>query len=176
MAKDTEMLYAGIGSRQTPLDVLDAMKYVGGHLANEGWLLRSGHAMGADQAFETGAKEQNGKLEIFLPWDGYNGGYVKDGYIVPHFQEKLLNIAAMHHPRWQYLSNGAKRLHARNVCQILGVNCDNPVTLVICWTPYASSSGGTGQAIRIAKSYDIPIFDIADPKQRTALENYVNKT
>ncbi|NMA16004.1 MAG: hypothetical protein GX935_02005, partial [Erysipelotrichia bacterium] len=30
---------------------------------------------------------------------------------------------------------------------------------IICWTKNGSGSGGTGQAIRIAKAYDIPIFD-----------------
>jgi hypothetical protein len=34
----------------------------------------------------------------------------------------------------------------------------------LCWTKGAAGGGGTGQAIRIARSRDIPVFDLADPK------------
>lgn len=168
------MLYAGIGSRSSPRDVLEVMQYIGGYLANIGWTLRSGHADGADMAFEMGATEQNGKLEIFLPWDGFNGAKQSATHIVPSFKGQMMDIAATHHPYWHRLSNGAQKLHARNVCQILGANCDAPVDCVICWTPEAKSGGGTGQAIRIANTYGIPVFDLASDVQRNALMEFVN--
>lgn len=47
--------YAGIGSRGTPLDILRMMQQVAQGQAARGISLRSGHAKGADYAFEQGA-------------------------------------------------------------------------------------------------------------------------
>lgn len=57
---------------------------------------------------------------------------------------------------------------ARNTCQVLGLNLDSPVKAVICYTPGGSGSGGTGQAIRIAQAYKIPVIDMGFAKFDTA--------
>ncbi|NYZ25158.1 hypothetical protein HND93_36125, partial [Azospirillum sp. ROY-1-1-2] len=67
------MHYAGIGSRETPPAVLEVMAAVGERLAQLGWVLRSGGAVGADQAFERGCDRVGGRKEIFLPWPGFDG-------------------------------------------------------------------------------------------------------
>lgn len=46
--------YTGIGSRETPYEIQDLMKRIAFKLAENGWLLRSGGAEGADTAFENG--------------------------------------------------------------------------------------------------------------------------
>jgi predicted Rossmann fold nucleotide-binding protein DprA/Smf involved in DNA uptake len=61
--------YAGIGSRRTPSEILELMKEIGSKLEIEGWLLRSGGAPGADQAFEAGISKDEAK-QIWLPWQG----------------------------------------------------------------------------------------------------------
>jgi hypothetical protein len=43
--------YAGIGARHTPPDVLALMHRIAGALAQRCWVLRTGGAPGADQAF-----------------------------------------------------------------------------------------------------------------------------
>ena len=48
------MYYAGVGSRETPQDVLKIMWKIGKHLADKGYTLRSGGARGADAACENG--------------------------------------------------------------------------------------------------------------------------
>ena len=48
------MVYAGIGSRQTPPNVQNIMRQVAKELEKKGYKLRSGHAKGADLAFEQG--------------------------------------------------------------------------------------------------------------------------
>ena len=169
------MLYAGIGSRQTPQNVMEAMIDIAEQLGALGWTLRSGHAGGADMAFELGALRTCSPMEIFLPWAGFNGAPRTKEYKVPDFNAKLMDIAAAHHPRWNILSDGAKKLHARNVCQILGDNFEEPVNMVICWTKDGLKGGGTGQAVRIANSYGIPVFDLALPSDCTALMKHVNK-
>lgn len=149
--------YAGIGSRETPPDVLASMRQIAGTLEAKGWLLHSGAAPGADSAFESGTS----KREVFLPWKGFEGRSGA-GYTVPSGQTKAKaeEIAAAHHPRWQYLTRGAKALHTRNVLQIHGKDLESPVSAVICWTKGGRGEGGTGQAIRIAKGMGIPVLDL----------------
>jgi len=127
-------------------------------LAKRLWILRSGGADGADSAFESCA----GMANIFLPWSGFNGH--KTGFVVGA-STRLATIAADYHPAWSKLSEGAKRLHTRNVAQVLGANPPDSAesSFVLCWTPGAKGGGGTGQAIRIAKAYSIPVYDLADP-------------
>ncbi len=60
----------------------------------------------------------------------------------------------------------AKKFHARNVQQVLGKNLDTPTKFVVCWTPdgaeqrTSNKTGGTGQAIRVAISNNIPVFNL----------------
>ena len=67
----TTFTYAGIGSRATPVGVLQDMTVMAGWLARTGWNLASGGADGADTAFARGAPA--GQRTLYLPWRGYNG-------------------------------------------------------------------------------------------------------
>lgn len=64
--------YAGIGSRDTPEDILRLMAVVAAKREDDGFILRSGGADGADTAFESGVVSSDMK-EIYLPWKGFNG-------------------------------------------------------------------------------------------------------
>ena len=44
--------YAGIGSRETPIEFLEMFKRVAKYIATNGYILRSGGAKGVDTAFE----------------------------------------------------------------------------------------------------------------------------
>lgn len=63
-------VYAGIGSRETPGQTLTAMEQLAHVLAARGWVLRTGLAGGADQAFYRGAVGQ-GAVELYLPWPSF---------------------------------------------------------------------------------------------------------
>ena len=54
-------------------------------------------------------------------------------------------------------------MHARNVEIVLGASLSNPVKCLICWTPGGQKAGGTGQGIRIALAYDVPVYNLALP-------------
>lgn len=157
------LIYAGIGSRNTPAEVQYQMAMIAEQLSDK-WLLRSGHAHGADMAFESGALTGNGAMEIFIPWFRFNGAPLDNPlYIRPKATQGLADYAAQFHPAWNSCSDAAKLLHMRNVCQILGEHGDKPASLVICWTPKGLGQGGTGQAIRIAEHHQIPVFDLGIP-------------
>lgn len=161
------MNYAGIGSRETPEDILDLMWHLGDKLATEGHILRTGGAEGADTAFWQGAVQSGyACAEVYLPWKSFNGwGNDSDKVTRIEAQPEAYAIAAEFHPSWQYLKHGAKMLHARNVHQIFGYDVTNPdfSDFVLCYTKDAKGEGGTGQALRIAKHFDIPIYDFGDP-------------
>lgn len=155
--------YTGVGSRQTPPKILCFMQALGVYLGNKGYTLRTGGAQGADNAFEFGARHIGSEVDVYLPWSSFN----KESYETApeNVHPKVLLgidaelIAKCHHPAWDKLSQGAKKLHTRNVYQVLGDNLDVPSDFVICYTPNGKGGGGTGQAIRIARTYDVPVFD-----------------
>lgn len=154
--------YAGIGSRETPGHVCSLMTKIAEYLAIRDFTLRSGGANGADTAFEEGAEAK----EIFLPWKGFNGN------ASPLFMPtaEAMEMAKKYHPAWHKLSRGGRLLMARNCHQMLGLDLKTPVDFVICWTKNAEGSGGTGQAIRIARDLDIWVNDLADDTTRDSWE------
>ena len=155
-----KFIYAGIGSRKTPLPILyvmqDFAKAVGSFS-----IMRSGGAEGADSAFEFGATLGNGLKEIFLPWKGFND---RTDAMLHEPTQNAMEIAEHYHPRWRYISQGAKKLHGRNTHQVLGADCETPVDMIVCWTQGAKGGGGTGQALRIAQDRGIEVWDLADPE------------
>ena len=168
------MIYTGIGSRQTPQHILESMFLIGAQLAESGWTLRSGHADGADLAFEEGCLSANGDMEIFVPWYGFNAAPNNDNrYIRPKVTEGLAEFTSQYHPAWEKCSDAVKLLHMRNACQVFGLGGDEPTDLVICWTKDGKDSGGTGTAIRMALAHDIPVFNLNVPGAAEQLCAYV---
>lgn len=156
---------AGIGSRETPQSVLDEMKKIGEWCKDINFTLRSGHAEGADWWFEQGAQEN---CVAYLPWTGFNDELKSNAkHIVYERNPETVALARKYHPKYDYLSQGAKKLMERNVWQILSPNLKNRVAFVVCWTKDGKGGGGTGQALRIAKDYGIPIIDFGkDPSMK----------
>lgn len=149
--------YTGVGSRETPAPVCDALTIVARQLARAGYTLRSGGAPRADLAFEAGAGVRK---HIYLPWRGFNGSDSSLYTFDPAVLARAKAIAAKHHPKWWQLSDAVKRLHTRNVFQVLGDDLDSPSEFVICWTRNGEIVGGTAQAIRIALTYHVPIINL----------------
>lgn len=154
------MFYAGIGSRETPFSILKEMQDIAWDLSHKGHTLRSGHAPGADQAFEKGAQ---GNAEIFLPWASFERQVPIQGRaVVVGDRIDLHEFVLRFHPRPSSLSDAGHKLMRRNACQILGERLNSSVSFVLCWTKDGRASGGTGQALRIAEHYKIPIFNLFD--------------
>lgn len=149
------MKYAGIGARKTPVQVLRVMGGIGRTMFEHGHTLRSGGAIGADEAFRAGVMDAQrltwaqGKpiagLEIYRPH---------------HATPEAFDHAAKYHPKWEACDADAQALHARNSMILLGPQLNDPVTVVVCWTANGGIMGGTGQALRIAEAYNIPTFNL----------------
>lgn len=149
-------IFAGIGSRETPPEILEKMKAIAKFLSERGYTLRSGGADGADNAFEQGAT----KKEIYLPWNNYNGRKVDNISFFSELSNKHFTLAESIHPAWEKCSAGAKKLHARNTQQILGKDLNSPCDFVVCWTKGGEKVGGTSTAIRLSELHNIPVFNI----------------
>lgn len=167
-------IYAGIGSRETPVHILTLMTNLSRQLAERNWFLRTGGARGADSAFAEGTMRR----QIHLPWNGYNGLFTNDGlgHIVPTNNREAWRIAEEHHPAWHRLSESVRRFMVRNVTIILGEDLLplERAKMVICWTPGAQGGGGTGHALRVATTFGIPRFDLAYEPDWKALDAFVD--
>jgi O-acetyl-ADP-ribose deacetylase (regulator of RNase III) len=117
----------------------------------------------------------------FIPSRYFNGKKESDVY-VSKFPNEAIKIATDHHQGWEYLPPYSKKLMTRNVPQVLGPNLTTPVKMVLCSTPDGAyngeqttrKTGGTGQAIRIASTYNIPTFNIKHDKHRIRFQNYID--
>lgn len=148
-------IYAGIGSRKTPDSVLKDMFAAAKGLASMGCILRSGGAAGADTSFERGCDAAQGRKEIFLPYKGFRGNPSKlHGTCID-----ARRIAKQFHPNWEVLGENARDFMGRNSYQILGADLCLPCDFILCWTKNGRIEGGTGQALRIAAHFKIPVFN-----------------
>lgn len=157
---DDPIYYAGIGSRETPQAVLERMEEFGELASGEGWLLRSGGAVGADSAFHNGAKRAGVQSQIFLA----DKRKAKGGDFLYDTKDVHFNLMRVFHPRPDALKPFAAELMARNGCQLFGVDFTNPTRLVVCYTEGGAMKGGTAQALRMAQSGGIPALNFGDPK------------
>lgn len=170
--------YAGIGSRETPLGVLQDMAGVAKELAEAGWVLRSGGATGADSAFEEGHRscEGAGEPQIFLPWRGYNNHLYGTPLqaLHPSPLARAAGEAEKHHlVSFSVLPDSVVKLHTRNVLIVRGVELTEHVKFVICWTKGGRDVGGTGLGLRVARAHNIPIINMANKEWRQPLRYYM---
>ena len=171
VAADQQRFYAGIGSRETPEDVLQEMSAIARRLSALGYTLRSGGADGADTYFSTGS-HRGCKPVIYVPWRGFHRPRSHEKVVVatelPEWP-RAEALAAKHHPYWEKCSQGARKLLTRNGFQVLGDDLRSPSDFVVCWTKNGGPYGGTGQALRLAAARDVPIFNLFNTHDRDML-------
>lgn len=153
--------YAGIGNRNVSDHILKTCKDVSNALSLLGYTCRSGGANGCDSAFSSGSVSN----KIFLPSND-----------IP---DLAFTIASRYHPYWISLKQYTRRLMARNSLIILDNDLKTPVDFVVCYThdgcetcdEYLNGKiSGTGLAIAIADSYNIPVINIANSNWVERLE------
>lgn len=141
------------------------MTLVGEWCRRNGIYVRSGHADGADYAFEQGAQDH---AIVYMPWRGFGSDrplltkhVVYPKYASGYARQSAKQSVFKFHPRAHSLGDTAMRFMTRNYYQVMGSKTKKkPVNAIVCWTPNGSGSGGTGQALRIGQYYDIPVLDL----------------
>lgn len=163
------MFFTGVGSREkrAPKEAQALLREVARQLALAGFVGRSGAADGIDAAVEAGIDAAGGKKEIYLPWKGFNDSTSP----LHEVSSEALALAATVHPAWGVMSQGEKKLHGRNMYQVLGKSLNAPSFLTVCWTPDGCESekerkkdtGGTASAIVLSDRRGIPVFNLRRP-------------
>lgn len=164
------MIIAGIGSRKTPEKTLEDIRAIGELCRSLKVFVRSGHAEGADMAFEEGAKEYT---LVYMPWHDFgpkkkaaparNYIYFDD---TPAISKKLaMESVDKFHPAPHHLKWGGRVCLARDFFQVMGTSGKAPVSCIVCWAEpkgkgYDEVKGGTGQAVRIARANGLPVFNL----------------
>lgn len=166
------MIIAGVGSRKTPAPIRKQMTEIGKLVRKHKQFIRSGHAPGADLAFERGAKE---RTIVYLPWASFGGkhhaperNYIDYEKTSERSQEIAQgNIMEFHPGNYERMKQSSKKLLGRSSYIVSGVDGDSPVRCVICWAvpedakkPYGDVQGGTGHPIRLARALGIPTFNL----------------
>lgn len=170
--------YTGVGSRETPQDILNFMIEVGYKMAQLGYTGRSGSAGGADSAFEQGFNKyevvyggsDHTQFEAYLPWKGFSDIKEDDIHIVtPNLSNynEAVAIASTIHPVWTKLKRGAQALHTRNVYQVLGLDLKTPSKVLFCYARptknreggIAGVKGGTNTAVQLALNNNVKVYN-----------------
>lgn len=152
------MFYAGIGSSKGVCQSeLDMLTLIAKQLNKKGYGLRSGAAPCVDTAFELGAGINK---EIFLPWKGFNGSKSQLYLDVLKDVDKASNIATNLYG--EFYKDSHRKLHARNVYQIMGPNLCDPVEFVLAYTYHdpKKRKGGTCLGMNLAYELGIPVYNL----------------
>lgn len=156
------MIYAGIGARTTPPDIIELMRTLATAYAKKGYTLQTGAAKGADQAYAEGALYGGGRVRLYLPWPSYEQEWVSSlvgdlEIISLKDSDKLAHMSVAElHPTFENLSQGVRKLHARNFLIL------KDAEFVSCWTPRGLEEGGTGQGLRIAERQRQQIWNLGN--------------
>ena len=166
---------ACIGSRQTSAPVLAWMEEMGAKLVGAGYILLSGNAPGADQAWARGGNKVNARhVELFLPWeyfessaiDGRNPIRVIRAADATHM--RFYEVVKQTHPKWADLTAAGLQLHARNAMLV-----DMAHIVLGSLNPDKPGGGGTGSAFRMAQRRQIPTFNVADALTREMISERI---
>lgn len=159
-----------IGHRDSPPEILETIGKIAEFFAKKGWILRTGGAEGVDEAALEGFQRiANSKVELYLPWQGYND---HRGLL---WTQENWNEAAKHHPKWDTLKGTVKQLHARNMSIILGLDNKTLSDLIVAYTRNGEEVGGTATGLRCGKAHDIPIYNLGAKTGLTKLRKFCKK-
>lgn len=155
-----KLILTGVGSRETPHDVLTLFTHMGQEMSKtlgSRLTIRTGDAAGGDKAFR----------DIGHPLTSV---YTPTGHIC----KRAFEIAERIHPAWGKMNEMGQRLHARNTYQVMGASLDLPSDYLVCWTPNGEDKGGTRTAILFARENDIPVFNFAKDVDRLAFQDVLS--
>ena len=156
------LTYAGIGSRNAPITVIRRASHIAKRLEHQWFVLYTGGAYGMDTAFMAGTQF----YKCFMPSSFHNGRTSNRADLIDCTSlsnwNEALQLVNKYHPNVNALKPFGLKLMARNSYCILGEDLKSPVDFVLCWTPNGEDVGGTAQGIRIARDWNIPVFNLAN--------------
>ena len=190
--------YSGVGSRETPMYILYMMSKLAIIFEKQGFILRSGCALGADSAFEDALLNPVKTAEIYIPYKAFPGKMgtkYKNHYICPQdrFNEGGFNslfrqatrLIHKHeiHRAWRRLSERIMLLHNRNMFQVLGQDLNTKSNFTVCYTKAGETkyeettqrTGGTGTAINASDIFGVETFNLGKSEHYIRLSKFIEK-
>lgn len=131
--------------------------------------ITTGACAGVDQFAAECRLRAGGKVELYVPWPGYEFVWVKrmlDTYgldrvrvnpYTPSLHGDWTASVAQYHPNPASLTPAARNLHARNYGIVLRAEA-------VVALPSLSAIGGTGQGMRVARGLHRPVMDMSKPE------------
>lgn len=184
-------VYAGVGSRCTPIEVGRQMQDYATRLAALGYTMVSGGARkkrdapdnvcSADHVFEWAVAKAKGKMIIYRAYVNKFTPCGPADVRVP--SEEQFNVAKAFikaHaiiPWFDKMSSWAQLLHLRNYYQI-HYDVGKKVDFVIAYAPLDDKGepvGGTRTAIKIAEKTGVKCYNLARPLDVAMLEDFLNE-
>lgn len=166
------MIYSGIGNRKIPAESARDLEKISVILERKyNAYLRTGGAIGSDTAF---ARYVTNK-QIILPYNGYNNLTTNSqNVVVPTYSDAVWDVACNFHPKGNFIRKKRKYYTlARNVCILLGDNLRIHSNFVLYWLGDNVTTGGTVHALKIAKRYRIPTYNMNNDEEfRTFFKEY----
>ena len=163
------------------------MRRLGFVIAKHGGFLRSGGAVGSDEAFHRGSKtakvDNEVNSRIYLAWNGMGGHIAEEGseYVdascLPS-REEALALALEARGSFVGLGRGGVSLHGRNPYQILGDELDDPADLVLLYAKPVNNGvkGGTNTAYKIAVKNEVPVLNLYNPEDVAKAQNIMTSS
>jgi hypothetical protein len=160
-----------IGSRRTPIEICNIMSLIGERLQNK-YILRSGAAIGADQAFEKNVKPENKCIYTVKNFD-----YSQENYDLCYSElmsiwDKDLNFDL--YEKYNQI------LLLRDINQVLGSKNTSleKSKFLICYTPHENYNkrdvGGSRIAIRCALKHGIKVHNLVNPETLKMVKTWLN--
>jgi hypothetical protein len=162
--------YTAIGPIDYPIEIQETLIKIGAFLASEKYTLRSGASEGFEYTIESGCNKAKGAKEIWLPWFKY-----EDHSSKLRWEQNGWDFISKRKKDWDTLKLTHKIYLARIPHQLLGLNLDEPSKFMLTWSYQGKGAHIFEEALKIAKEYKIPVFDLGDEKGLLKFKKYCKK-
>lgn len=178
MLKEINFSFSMVGSRNAPQEHCIALEEAAVVLLKAGAIGLSGGAGGIDNSLTNAVRRLINEgysgatlAKIFIPWSGFSDlrpGDLDGAVYLQEDEYKLKmaeNISRVARRGFYGLNKGGVKLHSRNAFQVLDEDLIEPVNLMLLSAPETPSgvSGGTNTAYVVAKAFNIPTINLANP-------------
>ena len=165
--------YTGLASNDTPTAIRAIMTELAMELESSGIILRSAAHPEMHSAFLRGV-EAVGKKEVYVTWSHgrHSQHRIHPSQIDSATKALSLSIIQRFLPHMTVSQITQHDFISMAPYLILGRDLNTPSRFVICWTPDGLGQHGVGPALRIARYYGIPVFDLGCSKSLAAFRNF----
>jgi len=144
-------------------------------LDEAGYTLRMGGNTGPEEDFEKLSK----RVELHLPWRGFNQKESKSTFNT----KNAFEIAKTFSPVYDKFSDPIKAMLARNVRLVLGKELKSPTLLLVTWSADGAESaaertartGNVGHVIAMASALRVPVFNLAKANTLERIQQYLSQ-